>query len=179
MVSLPTRQQLADRLDKLERDLVVATAGVGVGYTLARSPAARSAALSGVARLSPYALAIDALVREEESLAYRAGEAVSSGIVGLAEGVERRSREEGLSFMTPPPFVAPKRRRTSKFNKAVKAGMAAVKASTSYGAKGQISNSKKAFAAVTKTASKINRGAKIAKSGIIRKIGLAIKGILK
>jgi len=178
MVSLPTRQQLADRLDKLERDLVVATAGVGVGYTLARSPAARSAALSGVARLSPYALAIDALVREEESLAYRAGEAVSSGIVGLAEGVERRSREEGLTFMTPPPFVKPKR-RTSKFNRAIKAGMSAVKASTSYGAKGKISNSKKAFAAVTKTASKINKGAKIAKSGIIRKIGLAIKGILK
>jgi len=178
MVSLPSRKQLADRLDKLERDLVVATAGAGVGYTLARSPAARSAALSSVARLSPYALAIDALVREEESLAYRAGEAVSSGIVGLAEGVERRSRAEGMAFMTPPPFVAPKRRK-SKFNKAIKAGMAAVKASTSYGAKGKISNSKKAFAAVTKTASKINKGAKIAKSGIIRKIGLAIKGILK
>jgi len=177
MVSLPSRRQLADRLDQLERDLVIATTGAGVGYTLARSPAARSAALTSVARLSPYALAIDALVREEESLAYRAGEAVSSGIVGLAEGVERRSREEGLTFMTPPPFVKPKR-RSSKFNKAIKAGMAAVKASTSYGAKGKISNSKKAFAAVTKTASKIKRGAKIAKSGITRKIGLAIKRIL-
>ena len=56
--------------------------------------------------------------------------------------------------------------------------MKAVKASTSYGKKGPINNSKKAFAAVTKTASKINKGAKVAKSGITRKIGLAVKGIL-
>jgi len=66
----------------------------------------------------------------------------------------------------------------SKFNKAVSAGMKAVKASTSYGKKGTINNSKKAFAAVTKTASKINKGAKVAKSGITRKIGLAVKRIL-
>jgi len=66
----------------------------------------------------------------------------------------------------------------SKFNKAVSAGMKAVKASTSYGKKGTINNSKKAFAAVTKTASRINKGAKVAKSGITRKIGLAVKRIL-
>jgi hypothetical protein len=67
---------------------------------------------------------------------------------------------------------------TSKFNKAVSAGMKAVKASTSYGKKGTINNAKKAFSAVTKTASKINKGAKVAKSGITRKIGLAVKRIL-
>ena len=57
--------------------------------------------------------------------------------------------------------------------------MKTVKASTSYGKKGTINNAKKAFAAVTKTASKINKGAKVAKSGITRKIGLAVKRILK
>ena len=57
--------------------------------------------------------------------------------------------------------------------------MLVVKASTSYGKKGSISNAKKAFSVVTKTASRINKGAKVAKSGITRKIGLAIKGILK
>ena len=71
-----------------------------------------------------------------------------------------------------------RRKTKTKFNKAVSAGMKAVKASTSYGKKGTISNSKKAFAAVTKTASKINKGAKVAKSGITRKIGLAVKRIL-
>jgi len=78
----------------------------------------------------------------------------------------------------PIPGMKPVRRKT-KFNKAVSAGMKAVKASTSYGKKGTISNAKKAFAAVTKTASKINKGAKVAKSGITRKIGLAAKRILK
>ena len=77
--------------------------------------------------------------------------------------------------------AAPKIRRKakSKFNKAVSAGMKTVKASTSYGKKGKISDAKKAFAAVTKTASKINKGAKVAKSGITRKIGLAVKKVLK
>jgi len=66
----------------------------------------------------------------------------------------------------------------SKFNKAVSAGMKAVKASTSYGKKGIISSPKKAFSVVTKTASRINRGGKVAKSGITRKLGLLMRKIL-
>jgi len=81
-------------------------------------------------------------------------------------------------LLRPLPSRVPKIRRKTKFNKAVSAGMKAVKASTSYGKKGTISNAKKAFSAVTKTASKINKGAKVAKSGITRKIGLAVKRIL-
>jgi len=49
------------------------------------------------------------------------------------------------------------KRTKSKFNKAVGAGMKAVKASASYGKKGVISAPKKAFAAVTKLASRINK----------------------
>ena len=60
----------------------------------------------------------------------------------------------------------------------VSAGMATVKASTSYGKKGTISNSKKAFKAVTTTASKILKGGKTAKSGITRKLGLAMRRLL-
>ena len=88
---------------------------------------------------------------------------------------------EDRSFLQPigPPIPRAKPvRRKTKFNKAVSAGMKTVKASTSYGKKGTINNAKKAFAAVTKTASKINKGAKVAKSGITRKIGLAVKRIL-
>jgi len=66
----------------------------------------------------------------------------------------------------------------SKFNKAVSAGMKAVKASTSYGKKGIISSPKKAFSVVTKTASRINKGGKVAKSGITRKLGLLMRKIL-
>ena len=76
------------------------------------------------------------------------------------------------------PTARPKK-KTSKFNKAIRAGMVAAKASTSYGKKGTINNAKKAFSAVTKTASKINKGGKVAKKGALRKIGLAIKKVLR
>ena len=66
----------------------------------------------------------------------------------------------------------------SKFNKSIAKGMSVVKASTSYGKKGIISSPKKAFSAVVKTASGLKRGGKVAKSGIKRKIGLAIRRIL-
>lgn len=67
----------------------------------------------------------------------------------------------------------------SKFNKAVSAGMKVAKASTSYGKKGVLNSPKKAFSVVTKTASAINKGKKLAKSGIKRKLGLAMRRILK
>jgi len=49
------------------------------------------------------------------------------------------------------------RKTKSKFNTAVSRGMKAAKASASYGKKGVISAPKKAFAAVTKMASRINK----------------------
>jgi len=95
----------------------------------------------------------------------------------LAEGVERQMREDDMVFRTPPPLVV-KKRPKSKFNKAIAKGMSVIKSSTSFGAKGKINNAKKAFSAVTKTASAMKKGKKLAKSGIKRKIGLAIRRIL-
>ena len=98
----------------------------------------------------------------------------------LLEMAEERGRmdrirfEQALTDLT----VGVKKRKvkaSSKFNKMVSAGMKTLKASTSYGAKGSISNSKKAFAKVTTTASKILKGGKTAKSGITRKLGLAMR----
>lgn len=57
-----------------------------------------------------------------------------------------------------------KKRRTT-FNKAVSAGMKAIKQSTSYGKKGTINNAKKAFSAVNKVASKLNKGQKVSTKG--------------
>ena len=78
------------------------------------------------------------------------------------------------------------RRTKSKFNTAVSRGMKAVKASTSYGKKGVINAPKKAFKAVTKIASKINK-AKKGKTKLPKppatqqgkKIYKAILGVLK
>ena len=70
------------------------------------------------------------------------------------------------------------RRSRSKFNKAVSTGMKAVRASTYYGKKGTINNAKRAFSAVTKTASKINKGKKVSTKGVTGKIARAIRSIL-
>ena len=56
--------------------------------------------------------------------------------------------------------------------------MKAVRNSTSYGKKGTINNAKKAFSAVTKVASKVNKGKKVSAKGVTGTIKRAIKGIL-
>ena len=76
------------------------------------------------------------------------------------------------------PIKRPTRKRLSKFNKAVKAGMTAVKRSKSYGKKGTINNAKKAFSAVTKVASKVNKGAKVSAKGVTGTIARAVRKIL-
>jgi len=86
-------------------------------------------------------------------------------------------RERGV--IAPPSFldVARRKRRPSLFNKAVSAGMKAIKKSTSYGGKGKIRPAKKAFALVTKLAAAKKKKKKAPKSGIRRKIWNAMKGL--
>ena len=70
------------------------------------------------------------------------------------------------------------KRKVSKYSKAVKAGMAAVKASKFGGKKGTISNAKSTFATVNKVASAVNRGKKVATKGIRGVAAKAIRRIL-
>jgi len=111
----------------------------------------------------------------------------SPGIPGieeiiLGEGLARRPVSE---FLGPPripkgfdPMTLLKRpRRPSAFNRAVSAGMKAIKKSTSYGKKGTIKPAKKAFALVTKLASAKKKKKKAPKSGIRRRIWNAMKGL--
>ena len=177
MAKLPSRASLAKAIENLERDLKVATAGGIVGGTLARSATARGVALRAGMSLSPYALAVDALIREEESLLGRGAIGLGESAAMLASGVEARARREGLPIAGRP-AVAPKKKPKSKFNKAVSAGMKILKSSTSYGAKGKINNAKKAFSVVTKTASAVNKGKKLPKSGIRRKLAITMRKIL-
>ena len=71
------------------------------------------------------------------------------------------------------------KRKVSKYNRAVKAGMAVVRKSSSYGKKGTINNAKKAFSAVNKVTSAVNKGKKVATKGIRGVAARAIRGILK
>jgi len=76
--------------------------------------------------------------------------------------------------------IVPSKRKKAmtKFNRAVKEGMKIVRASSSYGKKGAISNSKKAFSAVTKSVAKARKGGKAPKTGVLRKVFLKAKGII-
>ena len=71
-----------------------------------------------------------------------------------------------------------RRKRASQFNKAVSEGMKIVRKSKSYGKAGTINNSKKAFTAVTKTVSKVRKGMKMPKSGVLRKVATKAKSII-
>jgi hypothetical protein len=155
------------------------------------SRAAAKAAVSAIGR-STMALAPRAAVATSRLAAANpvaAGTALGLGALQtdpgqdlLAAAAERgrmdRIRfEQALTDLT----VSTKKRSAktkSKFNKAVSAGMKIAKASTSYGKKGVLNSPKKAFSVVTKTASRINKGGKVAKSGIKRKLGLAMRKIL-
>ena len=161
MVKLPSRKELAAKVDQLERDLAIFAAGGGTGAVLARSPSARMTAVSGLGRITPAALAADLLIRQEEALLARGAEAVSAP---LAEQFS-----SGFTSMTSPAKIERKARakpkKKSRFNKAVSSGLKALKSSTSYGKKGVISNSKAAFKTATKAASARLKGKKMPKSG--------------
>ena len=117
-------------------------------------------------------------------------ERVQPGVQAYGEGVMERLRDPeqllpvdtgqgaGIERLFGLPSGKPRRKIASKFNKAVKAGMAAVKNSTSYGKKGTINNAKRAFSAVTKVASKVNRGKKVSRKGVTGTIARAVRRIL-
>jgi len=88
-----------------------------------------------------------------------------------------RAREVGT--IQQPSFIRriTGKRKSSSFNKAVSAGMKAVKTSTSYGGKGKIKPAKKAFTLVTKLASAKKKKKKAPKKGIRRLIWNAMKGL--
>jgi hypothetical protein len=98
---------------------------------------------------------------------YAAGAALGYGALQttpgeqLLEMADERGRMDRIRFEQALTDISVGvKKKKSKFNTAVSKGMKAVKASTSYGKKGVINAPKKAFAAVTKIASKINKAKK-------------------
>jgi len=168
MVKLPSRKELAAKVDQLERDLAIFAAGGGTGAVLACSPAARTGALGGAARLTPAALAADLLIRQEDALLAR-GVQLAAPTIEQALVDPIMSSVGQLGTITSPTQLERKARakpkKKSRFNKAVSSGLKALKASASYGKKGVISNSKAAFKTATKAASARLQGKKMPKSG--------------
>ena len=95
------------------------------------------------------------------------------GVEEIITGVRRPVSE----FMAPGIQEFVKRpRKPTPFNRAIKAGMAAVKKSKSYGGVGKISPATKAFSVVVKLAAAKKKKKKAPKNGIRRKIWAAMKG---
>jgi hypothetical protein len=129
------------------------------------APAAGRVALN-VARANPYASAA--------LLGYGAYEA---GLLDpLIEPAEEAIRDTAEDIVIP--LKKTRKRSVSGFNRAISAGMKAVRSSTSFGKKGSISNAKKAFATVTKTVSGMKKGRKAPKSGVRKAIYRAAKRFL-
>jgi len=102
----------------------------------------------------------------------------SPGIPGVEEIITSGMIPQFIPGPVPTPVrMRATRRKASTFNKAVSAGMKAVKKSTSYGKRGVIKPAKKAFALVTKLASAKKKKKKAPKSGIRRRIWNAMKGL--
>jgi hypothetical protein len=83
--------------------------------------------------------------------------------------------DEGLLLATQPKA---RKRRASQFNKAISAGMTAVRKSRFMGKAGKITNPKKAFATVTKTVSSAKKGRKPPKKGVRGAIYRAVRRFL-
>ena len=184
MARLPSRRSLVEKINQLEADIKPLAAAAGLGYVAGRLVPVATVA-RGATALSPIgaaALAADLAIRQEESLAYRGGEAAAPVVRGAIERLEEIERMQdprtfgpggALAFAPAVPVQAlPKRakKKPSQFNAAVKKGMATVKASTSYGKKGVINAPRKAFSAVTKTVSKVKKGKKAPTKGILGKV---------
>ena len=173
------------RLEQIENALLV-LAGSGAGYSLGKRGAVGTA--RGVGRY-----AIKGGLQTPQGRAVLAGAAYSELVdelnqrdreIARAEGTENVFMEAQRQLPGPIPMLpgftaslAKKARKktVSKFNKAVSVGMATVKRSTSFGKKGSFSNSKKAFATVTRTISSLKKGRKAPKTGIRAKIARAVR----
>ena len=123
--------------------------------------------------------------REQIAQLAREGWEVIEPVVDPVLQLTAPGRQELFETMQPrpAPFIPgvieqfrPKR-KPSAFNKAIKAGMLAVKKSTSYGGKGVIKPAKKAFSVVVKLAAAKKKKKKAPKSGIRRRIWNAMKGL--
>jgi len=180
------------RLSTAAFDVIVATAR-GVGPAAARGAARFVPTALGTARFvamrHPYvtaAVITYEVVKNREQIRQLLSEGWEVIEPAVEPVLELTAPGRQQLFETMGPRAAPlpgiierfrPKRKPSAFNKAVKAGMLAVKKSTSYGGKGKISPAKRVFSIVTKLASAKKKKKKAPKSGIRRKIWNAMKGL--
>jgi len=173
------------RLNKLTKKVLLATARKLVPVAGRAGISVAGAAL-GATRLlmaNPYILGGTAIY-----VGYQERDKIRSLLEQGYEIVEERIPTPSLPSPGIPSPVIPgvseiitsvrtRRKRPSKFNQAVSAGMKAIRKDKTYGGKGQIKPSKKAFSVVVKLAAAKKKKKKAPKSGIRRRIWNAMKGL--
>lgn len=165
-MALPSRKALVERINQLESDIAPLAAAAGLGYVAGKLVPVATVA-RGAAALSPVGAALllaDLAIREEQSLAFRGGTAAHRALSAIDLERLQDLQPGGIAFSPAVPITLPKRKK-SKFNKAVSAGMKAAKKSKFYGKKGTFANVKKAFSAVTKIASRLSKGMTVSRKG--------------
>ena len=146
----------------------VATGAVRTGAAFARRNPVAAAALGGYGLYRAGALdpVEEAIQMEVDRRIEQVQRDAANPIFGTVEDVITR----GV------PKVA--KRKVSKYSKAIKMGMSAVKASKFNGAKGKISNAKTTFAKVNKVASAVKKGKKVSAKGVTGVIKRAVSKYL-
>jgi len=157
----------------------------GVGVTRAAVPAARGALGLGLglARANP-GIATGLTLAQAYQMGLldapieRAKDITAQGLFEAGEFLPQQTPEQILESMQRDQGIK-RPKKATKYNRAVKAGMAAAKASQYFGKKGTINNPKKAFVTVNRVASKVNKGKKVSAKGASGKIARAVRRILK
>jgi hypothetical protein len=147
-------------------------AALGLGGTLARmSPAGRV----GLAGLTLYEANQMGLL---DAPIERAKDITADALFEAGEFLPQQTPQQMLEAMQRDQGIK-RPKKATKYNRAVRAGMAAAKASQYFGKKGTINNPKRAFVTVNRVASKVNKGKKVSAKGVSGKIARAVRRILK
>jgi hypothetical protein len=143
-----------------------------LGRAAAVSPAATGVGLGLGALATPQGQTLLELAAERGAADRRALEqAIDERIMSATRVIQSPQFEAGVKSVA--------RRKVSKYSKAVKASMAAVKASKFGGKKGTISNAKTVFGTVNKVVSAVNKNKKVSTKGIRGTIARAARRVLK
>ena len=157
----------------------------GVGVTRAAVPAARGAlgVGLGLARANP-GLAAGLTLAQAYQMGLldapieRTKDITAEALFEAGEFLPQQTPQQMLDAMQRDQGIK-RPKKATKYNRSVKAGMAAARASKYFGKKNTLSSPKKAFAAVNKTASKVNQGKKVSTKGATGVIARAVRRILK
>jgi hypothetical protein len=150
----------------------VPAAGRGVAALARRTPVGFGATLGLGALETPPGEALLEMAAERGAADRRALEqAIDERVFQVTRALESPEFESGVKSIA--------KRKVSKYSKAVKAGIKAVRQSKFDGKRGTIKNPKKTFSTVNKVVSAVNKGKKVATKGVRGTIARAARRVFK